>query len=147
MCFLKKWNTVFYSHIFSYGENIGCHFSQVVSWSSESEIRALGRSKNMGWGSITVLQITPPCQYGYAKLQYRFAARLTKCLRCKTANISAKFAPLIRHRMFAHVRWRTCSFTKAANEQNSEHIRYVRFCNPLAKFVYIRWRICYTLIG
>ena len=62
--------------------------------------------------------------------------RLTKCLRCKTANIFAKFAPLIRQRMSAYVRWRTCSFTKAANEQNSEHIRYVRFGYPSAKFVH-----------
>ena len=62
-------------------------------------------------------------------------ARLTKCLRCKTANIFAKFAPLIRQRMSAYVRWRTCSFTKAANEQNSEHIRYVRFGYSAAKFV------------
>ena len=52
-----------------------------------------------------------------------------------------KFAPLIRQRMFAHVRWRTCSFTKAANEQNSEHIRFVRSCYSEAKFADIRLNI------
>ena len=85
----------------------------------------------------------------------------------KTANISAMFALVIRkrsslilalvirQRMFAHVRWRTCSFTNATNEQLTANISamfalvirkrsslILAFVIQQRMFAHVCWRTC-----
>ena len=119
-------------------------------WTTVTRLTKCLAVKQRTYPRSSLLLFGSECSLMFAGELVRSLTPLTN----KTANISAMFALVIRQRsslifalvirqrMFAHVRWWSCSFDNAANEHNSEHIRYVLSCYSAVKFtLVIRQRI------